>query len=273
MGFDSSLTTVSGIQQGPYCFFRDGVAEFDPNNITFWKKGNYTTPMGLSKVRDQGEGTPDWDSTIYNQIIVNETARFIDDHLESNRKNDPMFIYASLGAVHTPHSPPNAYFDGSPIAEEYPTPHMDMLYELDKVVGSLISIVEDKLDDTIIIFTSDNGGIRMTESQQYGHLSSGILRGHKGSIYEGGHRVPLIIRRDRIFPANEERTHFVGLNDIYSTLCDLAGVEVPEGSAIDSVSFTRYLRDKRNRQNLRKDIAFWTYKKRGSNKKYLSAGE
>ncbi len=272
MGFDSSYTTVSGIQRGPYCFFRDGVAEFDPNNIAFWKKGNYTTPMGLSMVRDPAEGTPDWDSTAYNQIIVNETAKFIDDHLASNRKDDPMFLYASLGAVHTPQSPPNLYLDGTRIAAEYPTPHMDMLFELDKVVGSLVSLVEDKLDDTIIIFTSDNGGVRFTGSQKHDHLSSGILRGHKGAIYEGGHRVPLIIRRDGIFPENEERTHFVGLTDIYSTLCDLARVDIPRGSAIDSVSFTRYLRDKRNTGSLRKDLAFWTYKKMG-NRKYLSAGE
>ncbi len=77
----------------------------------------------------------------YNKILVKETSRFINDHLE-DRSEDPFFAYVALGSVHIPHSPPTMYSDGSPIAGEYPTAHMDLLVELDKVFGSLVSLDE-----------------------------------------------------------------------------------------------------------------------------------
>merc|ERR1740124_266561 len=85
----------------------------------------------------------------------------------------------ALGAVHGPHSPPDYYLDGTPIASTHHSRHMDMLYEMDKAVGSLVKIVEDRglAKNTIIIFTSDNGGIRQEKSESYGHNSHGPLRG------------------------------------------------------------------------------------------------
>ena len=64
--------------------------------------------------------------------------------------------------MHVPHSPTDVYLDGTPIKGEYPTPHMDMLLEMDKAVGSLVDAIEAKgiNSNTVIIFTSDNGGLR-----------------------------------------------------------------------------------------------------------------
>lgn len=61
------------------------------------------------------------------------------------------------------------------------------------VVGSVTSILEERnlLNDTILVFLSDNGGITTAQSDEHGHFSSGPLRNGKGSIFEGGHRVPL----------------------------------------------------------------------------------
>mmetsp|Transcript_24878 Transcript_24878/g.38014 ORF Transcript_24878/g.38014 Transcript_24878/m.38014 type:complete len:571 (+) Transcript_24878:65-1777(+) len=264
-GFDSSLISVAGIQRGPYTWFRDGIPVFNPSNITWWRRGDYSTPFGTSTILQWGEGVHDWSSPAYNQIIVNATARFIDNHFDSHA-DDPFFLYTALGAVHAPQTPPTIYLDGTPVAGEYPTAHMDMLLELDKVIGSLVSLVEKKGrgEDTIIIFTSDNGGIREAKSSPgergAGHLSSGPLRGHKGDIYEGGHRVPLIIQRSQKYPGNVRRPHMVGLSDIYSTLCDIAGVSVPDGSAQDSVSFAKYIKFGRNMKSLRSSLATWDYK-------------
>lgn len=140
---------------------------------------------------------------------------------------------------------------------------MDMLLEMDKVVGSLVSVVEERglAQDTIIIFTSDNGGLGRREGTDpaSGHDSSGILRGAKSLIWEGGHRIPLIFRYDGFFPANSERSHLVGLNDIYATLCDLIGVEIPYLSAQDSISFADYIVSKSNTSGLRKELGMWEY--------------
>ena len=130
-----------------------------------------------------------------------------------------------------------------------------MLHELDKAVGSLVTEIEDRnmADNTIIVFASDNGGI----GDAYGHTSSGPLRGYKGKIWEGGHRVPMIVRYDNHFPANERRNHLVGLNDLYATLFELVGLSVPYGSAYDSISFADYLYSEDATQNLRESLGTW----------------
>jgi arylsulfatase A-like enzyme len=74
----------------------------------------------------------------------------------------------------------------------YATRYFDMLHELDKAVGSLVTEIEDRnmADNTIIVFASDNGGIGLKHGgDAYGHTSSGPLKGFKGKIWEGGHRV------------------------------------------------------------------------------------
>mmetsp|Transcript_85 Transcript_85/g.114 ORF Transcript_85/g.114 Transcript_85/m.114 type:complete len:245 (-) Transcript_85:603-1337(-) len=213
-------------------------------NFSRRNEGNYSMPKGESKIRMEGEGSVGWDSSAYNMILVEETEKFLDDYLE-NQSSKPFFSYMALGAVHLPHSPPDYYKDGTPVAGMHDTAHMDVLGEMDKIVGSVLEALEQRqlIDDTIIVFTSDNGGLGgQSLSQEYGHLSNGPLRGSKGQIWEGGHRIPMMIRWDNgPVPRNETRSKLVGLNDLFATLCDLADVEVPEGQGIDSISFKDYL--------------------------------
>ncbi len=125
------------------------------------------------------------DSTAFNQIVVNETIDFIDDHVK-NYSRKPFFAYAALGAVHIPHSPPDTYLDGTKIKGVYPTRHMDMLLEMDKSVGSLMDAIDERdlTSNTIVIFTSDNGGVPPKDgSEDFNHYSSGKLRGNKGMLY------------------------------------------------------------------------------------------
>mmetsp|Transcript_4094 Transcript_4094/g.7290 ORF Transcript_4094/g.7290 Transcript_4094/m.7290 type:complete len:259 (+) Transcript_4094:249-1025(+) len=129
-----------------------------------------------------------------------------------------------------------------------------MLSVMDKAVGSIVSMIEQNglANDTIIIFTSDNGGIGLDNGGQCGGENGSPLRGHKGAIWEGGHSVPLIIRHDGKFPTGETRDALVGLSDIYATICELVGIEVPVGSALDSVSFADYITTPEAKQFLRK---------------------
>jgi hypothetical protein len=84
-------------------------------------------------------------------ILVDETTKFIEDHVETNWV-DPFLACVALGSVNVPHSPPDRYLGGDKIAGVYPTKHMDVLLEMDKVVGSLISLREENPENTIIIF-------------------------------------------------------------------------------------------------------------------------
>jgi len=247
IGFASSLITTAGIQAAPYSFFRDGILQTKQSEIKQWGKGEYSMPKGTSMILKSGEGDKDWDSTAYNMVLVDETKRFLDDHL-NNRPDDPFFTYFATGSVHVPHSPPNIYdVDGTATSVKGSqfTAHMDMLFELDLVVGSLMKALEDRnlIEDTIIVFMSDNGGLLAPDSREHGHASNSRLRGNKGQLYEGGHTVPLIMRYDKGLPSGQTRTHLVGITDLYRTLTDMAGItNVPAGQAQDSLSFAKYAR-------------------------------
>eukprot|EP00928_Gymnodinium_smaydae_P097404 TRINITY_DN8820_c0_g2_i1.p1 TRINITY_DN8820_c0_g2~~TRINITY_DN8820_c0_g2_i1.p1 ORF type:complete len:610 (+),score=32.45 TRINITY_DN8820_c0_g2_i1:39-1868(+) len=257
IGFDSSLITTAGIQDPPYAFFSDGVLATSLDDVRWWDTGSYPTPNGLSRIgRRAGQGAKDWDSTAYDMILVNETIRFVDDHL-ATRPDQPFFAYVSLGTAHTPHSAPFFYLDGTPVAQQQPNRHMDMLVMTDKVVGSLIGMLEERslLNDTIVVFAGDNGGLQFSLGQ--GHDSSGPLRDKKGSMYEGGHRVPFVMRWDGAFPAGQNRSRLVGFSDVFATLCNFAGADVPSGQALDSVDFANYVLRNDARGGLRRYHGIW----------------
>ena len=261
IGFETSYITAGGIQSPPYAFIRNNTLDVPLGDIIKWHEGDYKMPRGLSSIKSQGEGSKDWDSTSYNMILVNETNAFLDENKE---KDDPFFAYVALGAVHLPNTPPDHFSDGSKVAGEYGTPHMDVLLEMDKVVGALVQSLRDRemLEDTIIIFTSDNGGLNQeTRSDVYGHYSNGPLRGAKGEVYEGGIRVPLTFRWDNgLIPKGETRSKLIGLNDLYKTICGLVGVEPPENQAVDSINFSKYVLNENKKAGLRKFQGAWMYK-------------
>ncbi len=281
IGFQTSYVTLAGIQNPPYIFLRNSTVEMkstqesksdgiDYSQIAHWPIGNFSMPHGLSKIDKAGEGSTDWDTSAYNMILVNETRQFLDDHLEAD-DGKPFFTYVALGGVHIPHSPPDKYLDGTPIAGKYKSPHLDVLWEVDLVLGSMVEMLEERdlLNDTIIVFTSDNGGLGASsggeESLMKGHHSGGPLRAEKASIYEGGHRVPMTIRWDGgNVPRGEKRSHYVGLSDLFATLCDFAGVEVPRKHAVDSVSFAGYTMDETSTRGLRDSLGFWSFVKHGN---------
>lgn len=187
LGFDESFYTIQGIQKPPYSFFRDGYLTTDISDVKYWEKGEYDTANnnGKSIINKAGEGDPDWDSTEFNMRIVQEVENFVGKHDQSS----PFFIYAALGQVHIPHSPPNFYLDGTPIAGTHDNKHLDLLYEMDKVIGSIISSVESRgmMENTLVIFASDNGGL----NKRYPNR---LLRGAKGQIYEGTYTLHISFR-------------------------------------------------------------------------------
>ncbi len=143
IGFGKSYMTTAGIQAGPYSWFRNGYLE-NRDQVVKWYEGDHVTANGnTSKIIRTAEGVASWDSTLYNQVLVKETEAFVEEHLQK-RPSDPMFMYVALGSVHEPHSPPVSYMDGQPIAGVYESEHLDLLAEMDMVVGSLVDMIEKK---------------------------------------------------------------------------------------------------------------------------------
>ena len=128
---------------------------------------------------------------------------------------------------------------------------------MDKILGSLFAKLEQAnvTQNTIIIFTSDNGGLDMGYPNKF-------LRAAKGTMYEGGHRVPFVMRYDGVLPAGEKRTkHYISLADVYASLAEFIGVDIPLQSAQDSISFASYAKSEQNNFDLRKYLPTWLFKK------------
>ena len=155
---------------------------------------------------------------------------------EQAHTDDPFFLYFPLPAPHTPILP-SAEFLGKSGTNEYG----DFCMMVDDVVGQLVTELRthDLLDNTIVVFTTDNGCSPSADFEDLaamGHQPSYHFRGHKADIYEGGHRVPLIIQWPNGIAADTQSDETVCLVDLLATMADVLDVDLPDTMAEDSVS-------------------------------------
>lgn len=151
-------------------------------------------------------------------------------------KEDPFFIYFPMNAPHTPIVPTPGFQGKSGVTE-----YADFVLMCDDVVRQVNEKLEELgLDeDTIVIYTSDNGCSPMAnypELAQYGHNPSYIFRGTKADIYEGGHRIPLLVKWPKGIRPGRFSDETVCLSDLFATVADIVGEEPKNGAAPDSVS-------------------------------------
>jgi arylsulfatase A len=146
--------------------------------------------------------------------------------------------------------------------QPHPTPkacYAAMISILDRHVGSILALLEELgLDDnTLVVFTSDNGPTHVKDQVDYEFFeSAGPLRGLKGSVYEGGIRVPLIARWPGRIKAGDASGVPVAHYDVPATLADLLGAEPPGGT--DGLSFLPTLLGRPRRQ-ARHEFLFWDF--------------
>ena len=142
-----------------------------------------------------------------------------------------------LPAPHTPILPTEEFRGASKT-----NPYGDFVLQVDATVGALMRAVEESgvADNTIFIVTADNGcspRAKFDELKEFGHHPSGPFRGHKADIFEGGHRVPFVVRwPDRVKP-NTRSDQTICLTDLMRTCADALDVELAADAGVDSVSF------------------------------------
>jgi arylsulfatase A len=151
-------------------------------------------------------------------------------------KDDPFFLYLPTTNIHHPFTP-HPQFQGTSEAGRYG----DFVHELDWIVGEVTrTLAEEGLaDNTLIIFTSDNGGminLGGQEAWRRGHEQNGDLLGFKFDAWEGGHRVPFIARWPGKIPANSVSHQLISTIDLMATLAALTGRELKTGEAPDSLN-------------------------------------
>ncbi|MBI5799173.1 MAG: sulfatase [Verrucomicrobia bacterium] len=182
------------------------------------------------------------------------------DYLNAN-KSRPFLLQISHAAVHIPLSTTPellAKYQAKKPMSGYPSnpAYAGLLEELDRSVGRIVEAVERAglADKTLILFLSDNGGLEHEQSGR-GVTSNKPLRGEKGTLYEGGIRIPAIARWPGRVPAASECKTPAITTDVYPTLLELAGATASNGQPQDGVSLAALL--KNPAAALNRDTLYW----------------
>lgn len=197
------------------------------------KSHSRTIVNGISRIGYMAGGqAARWMDEDMADVLTSQAVSFMEEN-----KDQPFFLLFTPHGIHEPMAP-HPRFKGT---SECGT-RGDAIHELDWCVGQVLAaLTRLGLDDkTLIIFSSDNGGaIKDTYDDGTNALHglqppNGVLRGHKGTLYEGGHRVPLLARwPGKIRPATESSA-LIGLVDMMATLGSVAGIPLPDEAGPDS---------------------------------------
>lgn len=230
LGFDYDFTVACGVQGPTYVAHENGT--WYPweagSSLIFYNNATFTSDKG------PGIGDSNWDSTELNMLLADKAAAFI---ASSAASGDPFMLYYCSPAVHLPHTPP-ASIDGETIAGTTPSDHLDMNRVLDLEVKKIVDALKaaGEYNNTLIIFTSDNGGLYDADALAAGHDSSGGYRGTKNSAFEGGQRVPFIAVWPSVIAANTTSDALVNGTDILATIAETMEASFPNDQALDSHS-------------------------------------
>lgn len=224
-GFDRFFGISASLDMAPYVYVEGDRVTAVPDRVVaasdgkaFWREG----PIA-----------PDFR---HDDVLPRLTAKVEGLIDEFARGPEPFFIYFPLPAPHTPILPAPE-FRGKSGTNEYG----DFCLHVDAVVGRVMDALErgGAADDTIIVFAADNGCSPMAgldELARAGHRPSHVYRGHKADIYEGGHRIPLLVRWPARIRAGSACDETVCLSDLLATCADIVGDPLPDDAGEDSVS-------------------------------------
>jgi arylsulfatase A-like enzyme len=188
-----------------------------------------------------GLQVPDFKPELVLKAFTEKAVELIDNHDQQK----PFFLYMPLNSPHTPVLPRDE-FKGSSRAGVYG----DFVQETDWSVGEILKALDANgmAENTLIIFTADNGASRasfpLELEAELGHNPSHIYRGRKGSLDEGGHRVPFIARWPAGVEAKSTADVASNLNDLYATCADIVNADIATDAGEDSYSFLPLLKGK-----------------------------
>ena len=242
-GFDYAVELPEGIQNKPFAFYENREWMKIKSNSVLKEINSVQNGYKFSKKHNDrgGIGDSNWDPTEAGGILVDKTVAYIKKQKGSEK---PFFLYYCSQAVHIPHTPP-AMLDGNKVAGTTPGVHGDMIYELDIQVGMIIEALKKTgaYENTLFVFTSDNGGLSFDQNmKKAGHDTSYGLNGSKGSIYEGGHRVPFIAVWPGVIQANSISNEPVVGQDMVATIAALSQQKLDISKVFDSANLLPYFK-------------------------------
>lgn len=257
IGFDSAFIMAATGDRVPTVYIHDhtvvGLDPNDPIRVSYKEQvGNDPTgrehPELLKLKHTHGH-----DMTIVNGVgrigwmTGGKSARWVDEDMSDTfvkhalefietSRDEPFFLFFATHDVHVPRVPHPRFRGTSPVGTRG-----DAIHELDDAVGTMLAAL-DRLklaDNTLVIFTSDNGGVMDDGYEDVGKFDyhpNAPWRGTKGTLFEGGHRVPFLARWPGHIPASSTSGALIAHLDMPATLAVLVGAKIPAGQCVDSVN-------------------------------------
>ncbi|MEM7011276.1 MAG: arylsulfatase, partial [Verrucomicrobiota bacterium] len=222
-GFDNYFGDGT-INFPPYCWIEDDRFLTIPTKPVI--KSNPLAGGGSFRPGPMAES---WNPYDILPTITDKTVKWI----SKQSKDQPFFAYLAFNSPHYP-IVPNEEFHGKSKAGYYG----DFVIETDAQVGKVLAALEEKglAENTMVIFTADNGAEThaFERLEEFGQWSSGKYRGVKRDIYEGGHRVPFIVRWPGQIKASTTSDEVVSQVDFAATFAEMSGYDLSNEEAIDS---------------------------------------
>ncbi len=233
LGFDYFFGIAASLDMPPYVYLEQDRATAIPAEMkpTTFRTG--LTAEGFEPVNV----LPD---------LTEHAVAYLKERRGSNPEQ-PFFLYLPLTSPHTP-VVPSSDAKGMSRAGDYG----DFVVQTDRAIGRVLDTLDalDLRENTLVIVTSDNGSTEPTERMEkdFGHRPNFHFRGRKSDVWEGGHRVPFIVRWPAQIAAGSSTEDTTCHTDLLATLVDILGAPLPEGAGQDSVSMLPALRgEKRER--------------------------
>tara|TARA_R110000868_G_scaffold411085_1_gene701749 strand:- start:2471 stop:4075 length:1605 start_codon:yes stop_codon:yes gene_type:complete len=196
------------------------------------------------------EAAPSFNDELVLKTLANKAVEYIDESSKEAKNGKPFFLYLPLTSPHLPHCT-HPDFQGRSNCGNYG----DFMEETDYRVGQVLDALKANgiEDNTLVIFSSDNGAETnyVIQLDDYDHFSSLNFKGGKRDIYEGGHRVPFLMRWPALIKAGSETNVPVCQTDYMATIADIIGVKLPDNAGEDSYSLLPILKGETYNEKVR----------------------
>jgi arylsulfatase A-like enzyme len=232
LGFDEFFGISASLDMVPYTFL-------EQDRVTVLPTVEKAFPMMLGRsggMTRLGPAAPAFEAVDVLPMLTRRAVEYLARRAADARSGRPFFLYLPLASPHTPIVPAPPWQGKSGL-----NPYADFVMQTDAALGEVLQALDryGLADQTLVIVTSDNGcspQARYEELLPQGHNPSYRFRGHKADIYEGGHRVPLLVRWPGKVPPNSRSDQLTCLTDFLATCAEMLGVNLPPDAGEDSVS-------------------------------------
>ncbi len=238
-GFDYFYGISASLDMSPYVYVENEMPTSVPDRMTEGEKAKLGEPGYTGAFWRKGPTGSDFK---HEECLPNFISRASDFITTSSKKEEPYFLYLPLPAPHTPTLPTEAFRGKSGL-----NPYGDFVMMVDSEIGKVLEAVEQsgEAENTLIVFASDNGPAPFAELEllkDKGHHSSYIYRGHKADLFDGGHRIPCMVKWPaKLKPKTVDQT--ICLNDFMATFADITGYKLADDEGEDSFSLMPLLID------------------------------